>query len=404
MRRYWRRITSVDGFWWMALAGALLVLGLVLSWLFWKDLHGDDESLSATVRNLGLVLGGVIAVVLAVWRSKVAERQAETAQEGLRNERYQTGAKMLGNTVLSVRLGGIYALQRLAEEHAADYHVQIMRLFCGFVRNLEPSGAGKDEPIREDAQAIMEAIAACHERNRDVERKAGFRLDLRGAQLLRAFLSDLNLSNANFNGAHLSNANLMGANLYHAMLLMANLTGANLVGANLSKAWLAGGDLSGARLHSANLSDARLSGANFSRANLSEATLVCAELFEADFSNAILFRAKLPGADLTGAKLPHASLTEANLSGAILKDASLRHAELAGPNMSGADLSRADLSGARFTTLTRYGTEDRRSHPATGLTQSQLDEARADEGNGPDLEGVVDAETGEPLVWRGGSR
>ena len=31
-----------------------------------------------------------------------------------------------------------YALQRLAEEHPERYHIQIMRLFCAFVRN--PTG------------------------------------------------------------------------------------------------------------------------------------------------------------------------------------------------------------------------------------------------------------------------
>ena len=36
-----------------------------------------------------------------------------------------------------------------------------------------------------------------------------------------------------------------------------------------------------------------------------------------------------------------------------------------------------------------------------GLTQEQIDEAVADSDNPPTLEGVVDANTGEPLVWRG---
>ena len=40
-------------------------------------------------------------------------------------------------------------------------------------------------------------------------------------------------------------------------------------------------------------------------------------------------------------------------------------------------------------------------NPATGLTQGQLDEARSDPNNPPFLEGVLDAETGEQLVWRG---
>ena len=36
---------------------------------------------------------------------------------------------MLGNEVLSVRLGGVYALEHLAEEYPSEYHVQVMRIF-----------------------------------------------------------------------------------------------------------------------------------------------------------------------------------------------------------------------------------------------------------------------------------
>ena len=36
-----------------------------------------------------------------------------------------------------------------------------------------------------------------------------------------------------------------------------------------------------------------------------------------------------------------------------------------------------------------------------GLTQAQLDVARSAPENPPELEGVLDAKTGEQLVWRG---
>ena len=102
--------------------------------MFWEWLSGG-ESGSTTIRNIALVAAGLIALPLAIWRGVVANRQANTAQQGLLNERYQKGAEMLGNGVLSVRLGGIYALQRLAEESPGQYHIQIMRLFCAFVRS-----------------------------------------------------------------------------------------------------------------------------------------------------------------------------------------------------------------------------------------------------------------------------
>ena len=98
------------------------------------------ETGSTTVRNLGLVAGGLIAIWVAIWRGVVADRQAkasqdqaETMQRGQLNERYQRGAEMLGSEILHVRLGGIYALQRLAQEDPKQYRDQIMVLLSVFV-------------------------------------------------------------------------------------------------------------------------------------------------------------------------------------------------------------------------------------------------------------------------------
>ena len=52
---------------------------------------------------------------------------------------------MLGSAVLSVRLGGIYGLARLAEDHPDQYHVPIFQLLCSFVRR-PPEEDKKDEP------------------------------------------------------------------------------------------------------------------------------------------------------------------------------------------------------------------------------------------------------------------
>ena len=165
--------------WFFVVTWALVVMvafGLA-SVAFWDSLNANESS-SATIRNLALVVSVVVALPLAIWRSMVAARQAETAYRGLLNERYQKGSEMLGSNVLSVRLGGIYALRSLAEEHPEEYHVQIMRLFCVFVRHPidtnDPQSketftviAGREdgednqfrvESHRPDNHAIMEAI------------------------------------------------------------------------------------------------------------------------------------------------------------------------------------------------------------------------------------------------------
>ena len=246
---------------------------------------------------------------------------------------------MLGSEVLSVRLGGIYALQRLAEEHPQQYHVQIMQLFCAFVRN--PTGEAEHtilghyengDPVpglREDAQAVMNAIDRRTGSSISLEEASeNFHVGLQGAKLQHAHLPGMNLSGISFGGA--------------------NLSGAVLEGADLSDAWFISADLSSASLLNADLSDADLSGANL--------------------SDAILIYADLSGADLSGA----------DLAGAILLD--------------------AILTGASFSRIAVVG--DHRIS-AMGLTKAQLNMARSDPDNHPDLDGVLDAETGEQLVWRG---
>ena len=326
LRRHVRLPQS--GEFWITLSVAVVMIEVLLVILLWDWLSGD-ESGSATIRNIGLVLAGSLAIPLAIWRAVVADRQASStqhqtaiAQQGLLNERYQKAAEMLGSEVLSVRMGGIYALQRLAEEHPTQYHVQVIRLLCAFVRNptkdtgIEFHTEGDEEQdeqtLRADVQDIMQAIGSRNLACISLERGEEFKLYLRGADM-----GHLQVRAARLSGAWLTKANLSGAVLPHA-------------------------DLSSARLRQANLSAAQ-----FRHADLSDA--------------------KFWGADL---------------SRAILYDA----------NLSGADLCGVDANSPVY------------KEPVHGLTQAQLDEARADSDNPPKLDGVLDAKTGKQLIWRGSAR
>ena len=261
---------------------------------FWCWLR-DGESGSMTIRNLGLVIAAIIGLPLAIWRSIVAQRQAETVQRGLFNERYQKGAEMLGSEVLSVRLGGVYALVRLAREHPGEYHSQIMTLFCAFVRN-PPVVETEDTGVREDVQAVMSAICGRSETQLEIEKKEYFPLDLSGA----------------------------------------DLTGVNLFAPGLG-VW--------------------------------------------NPRNSILPTANLEGASLDGTNLSRTSLTGANLKGAYVRGANLKGALMIHTNLSGSDLRGCE-----------------------GLTQEQINSAVAHPPETPpNLEGVVDADTGRPLVWQGRS-
>ena len=375
-------------------SGLIVATAIILALLavFWEWLSGG-ESGSTTIRNVALVLAGVIALPLAVWRGVVADRQSKTAQQGLLNERYQKGAEMLGSDVLSVRLAGIYALESLAMEHPEQYYIQIMRLFCAFVRlptrdqSLEsgqaPIRPGSPLGIRQDVESVMAAIGRRTETQEALERRFEFSLDFRGADLSEGQILEADLSKARFHHANLSNVHFANT----------DLTGASFRDADLSKAWLYEARLTRGDLSSANLSGAMLQDAAMVRMSLHHVNLSGANLGRADLSESILQDANLADAWLDHASLSGASFLRADLSRARHIKADLSGSKFLDANLGGANLSEANLSGVWFSNDGHQA--------ANGLTQAQLDKAQADPDNPPHLPNVLDAETGGQLVWRG---
>ena len=401
----WIRNLSNSTAFWLVLVAVVLVCSILLPVAGWDWLRSGAsgsgrESNSTTIRNVGFLIAGVLALVFAVWRgvllqrqSETGERQTETSQQGLLNERYQKGAEMLGSEVLAVRLGGIYALQRLAEEQPEQYHVQVVRLLCAYVRlptrdqSLE-SGRAAIEPgtllgIRQDVETIMQAIGSRTLLHKALEWEVEFRLDLKGADLRGAQLLDADLSRTMFHHAHLSNVNFANTDLTDSFLSYADLSGAEFHEVNFART----------RLSSANLSGAMLQGADLSRINFHNAKLVGTNLLRANLSGAIFQDARATNAWFERADLSDAGFQGADLSGAHLARADLSGARFWDADLDGANFADANLSGAEFSVNGRQG--------AKGLTQAQLDQARADVDKPPMLEGVLDAETGKQLVWRG---
>ena len=227
-KRYWL---------WAVLLLAIPILGLILSIVFW-DWLSLNESRGTTVRNVGLIIAALTALPLAIWRGLVAEKQADAAQKSLRNERYQKGAEMLGSEVLSVRLGGIYALQRLAKEYPEEYHVQIMGLFCTFVRDpkqketdqIDLAVPTKTSHTQVDIREIVHAIGARSKTEIKMEQDAEFRPDLSGSDLSAFLLMGMDLSNAFMYRTDLSHSVIGITNLLNAYLYDANLSGALISG------------------------------------------------------------------------------------------------------------------------------------------------------------------------------
>ena len=228
----------------------------------------DLESPNTTIRNIALGWAAFIALVIAIWRGYVANRQAAIGEQQLLNERFQRSTEMLGSTVMAVRLGGVYQLQQLAREKPRQYHILVMQTLCGFVReppDLSQESDRESPRLRQDVQAAVDAIQDRVLQNRlGIEKSAQYRPDLSNASLRGASLHSAQLQGIYLNYSDLSSSMLMSASLSGCWLVGAKLCDANLTGADLRHSWLneadfSGADLLGTRLYRASLMITRFS-------------------------------------------------------------------------------------------------------------------------------------------------
>lgn len=234
----------------------------------WKLLK--DENKPTFVVEVVKTLATIGGAVFIIWNIRLT-------QERLITERFSKAIEQLGSDKLEVRLGGIYALERIAKDSEKD-HWTIMEVLTSFVQEKSPlqqkKNAQEDEPhkITKDVQAALTVIAR-RDYSKDLKDK---RLDLSCANLSRAKLSKANLGGANLGGADLRGAILWDANFGGAILGRANLSGAELLRANLSHAHLIRTNLS-----ETNLVQASLRKASLLEANLREANIAYCDLFKA---------------------------------------------------------------------------------------------------------------------------
>lgn len=308
-----------------AVGGAALLAGLCFTWRNQK-----------------------IAEVTAANNHKSAQQTLELSQEGQVTERFTRAIDQLGADKLEIRMGGIYALERIAKDSPKN-HWTIIEVLTSFIPKKSSSlsteeGRQENSPkIAKDAQAALTVI-----RRRDATKDPEhLRLDLQstnlrgaclGAYVLSGEFIPADLRRTDFYEACLSEADLKASNLSEAVFVKASLENANL-----SKASLENANLSFAVLIRSNLVEAVLRKAIFEKANLEGAALYKTDARETSF-----FEAHLSGASFRESNLQLAKFQFAHLEGACLKGANLRNAHLMGTCLVEADLTEADLKDANL--------------------------------------------------------
>lgn len=255
------------------------------------------------------VVGGLFAIIALIF----TYRRVKVAEQGHITDRFTKAIEQLGALTaqnkpnVEVRLGAIYALERIALDSPRD-HWTIMEVLTAYVRQNAPAPA--QEPTEEENKAaiakgpsteIQAALTVLGRRRRDRGREHdGQRLDLRDSDLRRAKLFGAHLEGAIFIAAHLKGAKLFGAHLEGAYFGDAHLERAYFADAHAEGASFNGADAEGAWFYNAfvegaDFTKAHVEGAGFQGAHLERAQFKWAHVERASF-----YRAQVEGASFLG--------------------------------------------------------------------------------------------------------
>jgi uncharacterized protein YjbI with pentapeptide repeats len=318
-------------------------------------------------RTLATVIAGAFVLFsgFIAWRNmRLLQEGQITAREGQITERFTRAIEQLGATHddgsprLEVRLGGIYALERIARESDVD-HGPVMEILTAYVREhtrsspqtLSNGESGADPQTqrgetgtpRMGVQAIVEMIdrrigaagsPGDKARNQSDPPEQQIRVDV------QAVMTVIGRRTRTFGLGETQILDLAGVQLQGVYLDTAKLRFANFLGANLSGARFMESDLRGAGLWEADLSET-----SFYLSDLSRAILV-----RANCRKAIFWKADLSGANLREVDFSAADLREANFSGAELAEAHLEGADLT----DSTGLETAYVHGATWDQNTRF--------------------------------------------------
>ncbi|HEX8134914.1 MAG TPA: pentapeptide repeat-containing protein [Actinomycetes bacterium] len=257
-----------------------------------KREQGQLQNDARTTLLQALAGGALLLGAYFTWRQvQTGRQQVHLAEQGQITERFTRAIDQLGSDHLDVRLGGIYALERIARDSPGD-RATIGEVLTAYVRGHAPWPPRL--PDQPPVEAAIDAVTFLRLRAPDVQAAL--------TVLGRGRFADpdpdapaLDLSDTDLRRAYLRGADLRRARLYAADLRRAHFEDTDLRGATLTRAYLQ--------------------------------------------------EAHLPGASLQDATLYRTDLRDADLTGAILAGADLRHANLQGTKLDGADLRGARLEG-----------------------------------------------------------
>jgi hypothetical protein len=216
---------------------------------------------------------GVDSILASLEKS--APVNIDAVEDNQMADRYMKAISQFGDDKLAVRIGGIHALEKIAQAAPNRYHWAVMEVLCTYVREEAayiPGEASEEvDGVATEIQAILDVLAR-RDHRKDKGKIIITKTNLNSARLNRAIFNNATLDYTNFSKANLFGAQLNGAllnwTLFRGTVLEeASLEGASLYNSNFRRAILRRANLCNAQFTGTDLSHSLLHGADLSAAS-----------------------------------------------------------------------------------------------------------------------------------------
>lgn len=361
------------------IAGLLLFLGVIffgilLTRVFYAATNGSPDD----VNKLLLALAGMVGAPFVVWRVVIAARANQVAKENAaeqsrianenlyatlltkaveqlgatREEKFvdeyitvtgSTKKDVVSKTVpnIEIRLGGIYALEKIAKDHKS-LHMPVMEILCSYVRqNAENSDfdnqnesdekSEKSEIIKKliriDVQAAVSVIGRRNMSIIDEEIIGDGRKDI-------SFEDDVrfDLSNCRFTGLNMKGLTFSRANFERSVFVDSNFDDAYFDRTNFSKS----------EFKNVTMQNIKVNGCK-----LDESRFIDIYIGEAIFNRTWISRVFFENVRILDSKMLNCHFY----------DSQMKTADFYRCDLSGSFLSRTDFSGSRFAFVVFDGSD-----------------------------------------------
>ncbi|MCE7999020.1 MAG: pentapeptide repeat-containing protein [Rhodobiaceae bacterium] len=333
--------------------------GDFLSVAFWSRDPEGMRNLLWALATIAAGAAGLYGLSLAARRTKTLDEQARIAEENRKlseqaqiTDRFTRAVEQLGHENRSVRLGAIYALERIAKDSERDFDV-IMGTLAAYARVQAPFAYKQSSSPAVSFDAFNVAvetpdIGADYQKQFEKYRPS---VDVEAALLVLSRVIPRNHPLRTFRRIDLRFTDLRGLDLPQSDFSgfrfdFSNFDGANLIESSLRNVSLNHASLNAVRLEHSDLTEATLKGATLIRSQLSDAILTKANLSECELLRTNLWSSECVGSSFRLANLAGAHMGEGNFSGSNFFAATMWGVQAHNSNFTSVDMGHVDLAGS----------------------------------------------------------